>query len=167
MANRASSSSSTAAAKVDRREDSAVSQEIKQDGKVMIRISEKDRKPVFVTPCVFRGQLYVNVREFFVEESVTDCSTTDTEGEEEEAGETLPASVPYFKATTRGVALTEAEFDKFVSSIERVQTLVKRLKRKQAKVELKNKTSPYHWQKRHRYQQTDEQSTATRRSSFL
>ena len=41
----------------------------RQDGiikKILLRINEPDRKPVFICPEIFRGNLYVNVREFFV-----------------------------------------------------------------------------------------------------
>ena len=104
-----------------------VPKEIVQEGKVFIRISAEDRRPVFLSPDVFRGQLCVNIREFFVDQTAVEYSS-DTE-EETEADKT-----PYYKATKKGVNLTEAEFNSLANSVTRVQTILKRLKRKQAKV---------------------------------
>ena len=47
-------------------DDTRVCPEIRQGGKLLIRINEPDRKHVFICPEIFRGNLYVNVREFFV-----------------------------------------------------------------------------------------------------
>ena len=104
-----------------------VPKEIVQNGKVFIRITGEDRKPVFVSPDVFRGQICVNIREFFVDNIE---SSSDTEGEEEANEE----KKTFFKATKKGVNLTEAEFTSLVNCVPRIQTIVKRLKRKQAKV---------------------------------
>ena len=106
-----------------------VPKEIVQNGKVFIRITGEDRKPVFVSPDVFRGQICVNIREFFVDNTAIE-SSSDTEGEEEANEE----KKPFFKATKKGVNLTEAEFTSLVNCVPRIQTIVKRLKRKQAKV---------------------------------
>ena len=105
-----------------------VPKEIIQEGKIFIRVSAEDRKnPVFLTPDVFRGALCVNIREFFVDDTSVKYSS-DTE---EETG---AAKTPFYKATKKGVNLTEAEFNSLANSISRVQTIVKRLKHKQAKV---------------------------------
>ena len=107
-----------------------VPKEIIQEGKVFIRITGEDRRPVFVSPDVFRGQICVNIREFFIDDTIVDYSSenTDTEQEAKEEKE------PFFKATKKGVNLTEGEFNSLVNCVPRVQTILKRLKRKQAKV---------------------------------
>ena len=107
-----------------------VPKEIIQEGKVFIRITGEDRRPVFVSPDVFRGQICVNIREFFIDETIVEYSSenTDTEQEAKEEKE------PFFKATKKGVNLTEEEFNSLVNCVPRVQTILKRLKRKQAKV---------------------------------
>ena len=83
-----------------------------------------------MSPDVFRGQICVNIREFFIDETNVDYSSenTDTEQEAKEEKE------PFFKATKKGVNLTEGEFNSLVNCVPRVQTILKRLKRKQAKV---------------------------------
>ena len=131
-----------------------VPSEIKQDGKTLIPINEKDRKAVFVSPCVYRERLYINIREFFIEDpDVSDSS--DTEIEEAAAA----TKKPYFKPTQRGVALTEPEFENLVGSIERVRSLIQRLKRKQAKNESKRKLT--------RHTNGQRGNTTLRRASFL
>ena len=107
-----------------------VPKEIIQEGKVFIRITGEDRRPVFVSPDVFRGQICVNIREFFIDETIVEYSSenTDTEQEAKEEKE------PFFKATKKGVNLTEEEFNSLVNCVPRVQTILKRLKRKQTKV---------------------------------
>ena len=123
MASKATSSKATSKTII-------VPKEIIQEGKVFIRITGEDRRPVFVSPDVFRGQICVNIREFFIDETIVDYSSenTDTEQEAKEEKE------PFFKATKKGVNLTEGEFNSLVNCVPRVQTILKRLKRKQAKV---------------------------------
>ena len=123
MASKATSSKATSKTII-------VPKEIIQEGKVFIRITGEDRRPVFVSPDVFRGQICVNIREFFIDDTIVDYSSenTDTEQEAKEEKE------PFFKATKKGVNLTEGEFNSLVNCVPRVQTILKRLKRKQAKV---------------------------------
>ena len=107
-----------------------VPKEIIQEGKVFIRITGEDRRPVFVSPDVFRGQICVNIREFFIDETNVEYSSES----EQEAKEAKEEKEPFFKATKKGVNLTEGEFNSLVNCVPRVQTILKRLKRKQAKV---------------------------------
>ena len=94
--------------------------EIKQNGKVLIKLSE--RKPVFVVPDIFRDQVYINIREY------TFKKLSETEEEEEGEGEN-----PYLIPSKKGVCFTEEEFKVFIDKIDRVKSLVKRLKKKQSK----------------------------------
>ena len=118
-------SASTTSGQAD---DTRVCPEIRQGGKLLIRINEPDRKHVFICPEIFRGNLQVNLREYFVDNSLL-TSSDDTEIEDQEE------QTPYFTATTRGVSLTETEFNNVIKCGMRVQTMIKRLKKKQTKAE--------------------------------
>ena len=84
-----------------------------------------------MSPDVFRGQICVNIREFFIDDTIVDYSSENTDTEQEAKEE---EKKPFFKATKKGVYLTEGEFNSLVNCVPRVQTILKRLKRKQAKV---------------------------------
>ena len=87
------------------------SEEIRQDGKIMLRLS--DRKHIFIVPDIFRGQLYVNIREYMID------NTIESDSDEER-----------FVPTKKGVCLNEEEFHGFIERLDRVRSIVKRLKKK-------------------------------------
>ena len=95
-------------------------EEIHQDGKVLIKLS--DRKPIFIVPDIFRDKVYINIREYFVEKSSAE--------EEEEEEEEEERRNPFLIASKKGVCLTEDEFSDFLEKLQRVKSLVKRLKKK-------------------------------------
>ena len=124
MASSSSSSSSSSTPWSSRFQDS---EEINQDGKVLIKLS--DRKPVFIVPDIFREKVYINIREYYIKKSESE------EEEEEEEGD----EVPYLLPTKRGVCFTEEEFDVFCDKISRVKSLVKRLRKKNQKASNKRR----------------------------
>ena len=107
--------------------------ELIQDGKHLVKISEENRNLVFLSPDMFRGQIYVNIREFYIpeEEKISVGDTSD-----EEDNEPI-CTVPYMRATKKGVCLTELEFNLMINKLDRVQTLIKRLKKRQSKAEFR------------------------------
>ena len=99
-------------------------EEIHQDGKVMLKLS--DRKPIFIVPDTFRDKVYINIREYFVKKSTKVADSSAEEEEEEEEKRTNP----FLIASKKGVCLTEDEFSDFLEKLQRVKSLVKRLKKK-------------------------------------
>ena len=100
------------------------SDEITQDGKVLIKLS--DRKPLFIVPDVFREKVYINIREYYLNKR-----EEEEEGEEEEDDE--EENTPYLFPTKKGVCFTEEEFNVFLNKIARVKSVVKRLKKEKTK----------------------------------
>ena len=107
----ASNTSSSSSASGSTYQNSSSCEEIRQDGKTMLRLS--DRKHIFIVPDIFRGQLYVNIREYRID------NTVETETDEDR-----------YLPTKKGVCFNEEEFHAFVERLDRVQGIVKRLKRK-------------------------------------
>ena len=132
MASTASSSASSAATSATIQQ---IPGELIQDGKHLVKISEENRNLVFLSPDIFKGKIYVNIREYFIPEEEKQTGTSDEEEEEEEAGPI--STVPYMKATKKGVCLTELEFNLMINKLNRVQTLIKRLKKRQNKAEFR------------------------------
>ena len=91
----------------------------------MIKLS--DRKPIFIVPDIFRDKVYINIREYFVKKST---KVADSSAEEEEEEEEEERRNPFLIASKKGVCLTEDEFSDFVEKLQRVKSLVKRLKKK-------------------------------------
>ena len=100
-------------------------EEIHQDGKVMLKLS--DRKPIFIVPDTFRDKVYINIREYFFLKKSTKVADSSAEEEEEEEEK---RTNPFLIASKKGVCLTEDEFSDFVEKLQRVKSLVKRLKKK-------------------------------------
>ena len=98
------------------------SEEIHQEGKVLIKLS--DRKPVFIVPDIFREKVYINIREYIVKKPTKVADSSDEEEKEKNR------TNPFLIATTKGVCFTEDEFSAFVEKLQRVKSLVKRLKKK-------------------------------------
>ena len=98
-------------------------EEIHQDGKVMLKLS--DRKPIFIVPDTFRDKVYINIREYFFLKKSTKVADSSAEEEEEEK-----RTNPFLIASKKGVCLTEDEFSGFLEKLQRVKSLVKRLKKK-------------------------------------
>lgn len=105
--------------------------ELVQDGKHLIKISEENRNLVFVSPDIYRGQVYVNIREYFIPKEEIETDTSD-----EEEGEAV-STIPYLKATKKGVCLSELEFTLLINKLNRIQTLIKRLKKRQTKAQFR------------------------------
>merc|ERR1712213_303118 len=120
MASSSSSSSSTPWSSYFENSD-----EITQDGKVLIKLS--DRKPLFIVPDVFREKVYINIREYYLNKREEE---EEEEGEEEEDEE---ENTPYLFPTKKGVCFTEEEFNVFLNKIARVKSVVKRLKKEKTK----------------------------------
>ena len=99
------------------------SDEITQDGKVLIKLS--DRKPLFIVPDVFREKVYINIREYYLNKR--------EEEEEEEEEDDEEENTPYLFPTKKGVCFTEEEFNVFLNKIARVKSVVKRLKKEKTK----------------------------------
>ena len=118
MASSSSSSSSTPWSSYFENSD-----EITQDGKVLIKLS--DRKPLFIVPDVFREKVYINIREYYLNKR--------EEEEEEEEEDDEEENTPYLFPTKKGVCFTEEEFNVFLNKIARVKSLVKRLKKEKTK----------------------------------
>ena len=119
MASSSSSSSSTPWSSYFENSD-----EITQDGKVLIKLS--DRKPLFIVPDVFREKVYINIREYYLNKR------EEEEGEEEEDDDE-EENTPYLFPTKKGVCFTEEEFNVFLNKIARVKSVVKRLKKEKTK----------------------------------
>jgi len=102
------------------------SDEITQDGKVLIKLS--DRKPLFIVPDVFREKVYINIREYYLNKR-----EEEEEGEEEEEDDDEEENTPYLFPTKKGVCFTEEEFKVFLNKIARVKSVVKRLKKEKTK----------------------------------
>ena len=117
MASSSSSSSSTPWSSYFENSD-----EITQDGKVLIKLS--DRKPLFIVPDVFREKVYINIREYYLNKR---------EEEEEEDEDDEEENTPYLFPTKKGVCITEEEFEVFLNKIARVKSVVKRLKKEKTK----------------------------------
>ena len=100
------------------------SDEITQDGKVLIKLS--DRKPLFIVPDVFREKVYINIREYYL-------NKREEEEEEEEEDDDEEENTPYLFPTKKGVCITEEEFEVFLNKIARVKSVVKRLKKEKTK----------------------------------
>ena len=100
------------------------SDEITQDGKVLIKLS--DRKPLFIVPDVFREKVYINIREYYL-------NKREEEEEEEEEDDDEEENTPYLFPTKKGVCFTEEEFNVFLNKIARVKSVVKRLKKEKTK----------------------------------
>ena len=100
------------------------SDEITQDGKVLIKLS--DRKPLFIVPDVFREKVYINIREYYL-------NKREEEEEEEEDDDDEEENTPYLFPTKKGVCFTEEEFNVFLNKIARVKSVVKRLKKEKTK----------------------------------
>ena len=96
-------------------------EEIHQDGKVMLKLS--DRKPIFIVPDTFRDKVYINIREYFFLKKSTKVADSSAEEEEKRTN-------PFLFASKKGVSLTEDEFSDFLEKLQRVKSLVKRLKKK-------------------------------------
>ena len=93
-----------------------------QDEKTFIPIG--CGRHIFVVPDIFRGQVRINIREYFVREK----TIKKEEEEEEEEGESKAAPPPSrYIPTRRGVSLTVSEFELLSEKIERAQKLIKRL----------------------------------------
>ena len=120
MASSSSSSSSTPWSSYFENSD-----EITQDGKVLIKLS--DRKPLFIVPDVFREKVYINIREYYLNKR-----EEEEEGEEEEDDDE-EENTPYLFPTKKGVCFTEEEFEVFLNKIARVKSVVKRLKKEKTK----------------------------------
>ena len=101
------------------------SDEITQDGKVLIKLS--DRKPLFIVPDVFREKVYINIREYYLNKR------EEEEEEEEEDDDDEEENTPYLFPTKKGVCITEEEFEVFLNKIARVKSVVKRLKKEKTK----------------------------------
>ena len=101
------------------------SDEITQDGKVLIKLS--DRKPLFIVPDVFREKVYINIREYYLNKR------EEEEEEEEEDDDDEEENTPYLFPTKKGVCFTEEEFNVFLNKIARVKSVVKRLKKEKTK----------------------------------
>ena len=101
------------------------SDEITQDGKVLIKLS--DRKPLFIVPDVFREKVYINIREYYLNKR------EEEEEEEEEEEDDEEENTPYLFPTKKGVCFTEEEFNVFLNKIARVKSVVKRLKKEKTK----------------------------------
>ena len=101
------------------------SDEIKQNGKVLIKLS--DRKPLFIVPDVFREKVYINIREYYLNKR------EEEEEEEEEEEDDEEENTPYLFPTKKGVCFTEEEFNVFLNKIARVKSVVKRLKKEKTK----------------------------------
>ena len=96
-----------------------------QDGKSFFPVGEK--KHIFVVPDVFRGKVYVNIREYFVENH-DDEDDTDIEQDN---------TRPYYKPTKSGICLNVKEFEKLCQKIEKTKTAVKRLLKRVEKTQKK------------------------------
>ena len=120
MASSSSSSSSTPWSSYFENSD-----EITQDGKVLIKLS--DRKPLFIVPDVFREKVYINIREYYLNKR------EEEEEEEEEDEDDEEENTPYLFPTKKGVCFTEEEFEVFLNKIARVKSVVKRLKKEKTK----------------------------------
>ena len=120
MASSSSSSSSTPWSSYFENSD-----EITQDGKVLIKLS--DRKPLFIVPDVFREKVYINIREYYLNKR------EEEEEEEEEDDDDEEENTPYLFPTKKGVCITEEEFEVFLNKIARVKSVVKRLKKEKTK----------------------------------
>ena len=120
MASSSSSSSSTPWSSYFENSD-----EITQDGKVLIKLS--DRKPLFIVPDVFREKVYINIREYYLNKR-----EEEEEGEEEDDDDE-EENTPYLFPTKKGVCFTEEEFNVFLNKIARVKSVVKRLKKEKTK----------------------------------
>ena len=103
------------------------SDEITQDGKVLIKLS--DRKPLFIVPDVFREKVYINIREYYLNKRESE----EEEEEEEEEEDDEEENTPYLFPTKKGVCFTEEEFEVFLNKIARVKSVVKRLKKEKTK----------------------------------
>ena len=99
------------------------SDEITQDGKVLIKLS--DRKPLFIVPDVFREKVYINIREYYLNKRESEEEEEEEDDEEE--------NTPYLFPTKKGVCFTEEEFNVFLNKIARVKSVVKRLKKEKTK----------------------------------
>ena len=122
MASSSSSSSSTPWSSYFENSD-----EITQDGKVLIKLS--DRKPLFIVPDVFREKVYINIREYYLNKRESE----EEEEEEEEEEDDEEENTPYLFPTKKGVCFTEEEFEVFLNKIARVKSVVKRLKKEKTK----------------------------------
>ena len=108
--------------------------ELVQDGKHLVKISAENRNLVFISPDLFRGQVFVNVREYFIPQE--EIETDNSEEEEKEEVDAV-STIPYLRPTKKGVCLNELEFNLMINKLNRVQTLIKRLKKRQKKVQFR------------------------------
>ena len=94
-----------------------------QDEKTFIPIGIG--RHIFVVPDIFKGQVRINIREYFVKEA----DKLKKEGKEESEGESkaVPPPQPRYTPTRRGVSLTVTEFEQLCGKIGRIQKFVKRL----------------------------------------
>ena len=77
MASSSSSSSSTPWSSYFENSD-----EITQDGKVLIKLS--DRKPLFIVPDVFREKVYINIREYYLNKREEEEEEEEEEDDDDE-----------------------------------------------------------------------------------
>ena len=110
--------------------------ELVQDGKHFVKISAENRNLVFISPDLFRGQVFVNVREYFIPQEEIETDNSEEEEEEKEEVDAV-STIPYLRPTKKGVCLNELEFNLMINKLNRVQTLIKRLKKRQKKVQFR------------------------------
>ena len=98
--------------------------EVIQDEKTFIPIGIG--RHIFVVPDIFRGEVRINIREYFVREAYKLKKEGKEESEEGGESKAVPPP-PRYIPTRRGVSLTVSEFELLTEKIERTQKLVKRL----------------------------------------
>ena len=103
-------------------DDSAFTQELK-------RFIPLGKRGIFIVPDTFRGEVRINIREYFA------FSNNSEEQQEKKEEDTAAAVRPYLYPSKKGVSLTLQEFETLCGRLETTKKEVKRLQRQLCKKE--------------------------------